>query len=746
MSNYRPSYSNGRGSRRGERDNRSYHNAPPPPPSHAAPPPPPGPPGRDNWRRQRDDDRDYRRPPSPRRDNRDSRDNYQSSYNGSRDNGRSGGYDRRDNRPPQGDFNFRFDKPAGVGETFTDSYRPGGGPAPRRTAQPRGRGRGGYRGRARFNPAERELLRKDNGEVREKLVGEDDGAKYRDIDELSDDEEADMDISDQSDDDADQPSTKRARRDVEDAAAANSVPKWSNPDAETALPPDDVHRKKKDMVAMIRKARMEDQAANKLAASTEAEDYISFDMDDDNDGGLEINGSAGNDSQGPRGNHDSTRSGGPGDQNGRLPVDNQLPPKPPQPNNTANKPNGPTTSFTPNSSDPLGSRKRTIDDEIKPPSYGALKKVNKMPVRGHIVPEWEPVREEDDCPWIIADHSQTSDMSVWLHKEIVDFYEHVRPRAFEQRMRSELIDRIRDSLRRNHKYRGCEVHPFGSYMSGLYLPTADMDIVICSKEWLAGRMTAFPGGSSLYKFRAFLTQNKLADPSSVEVIAKARVPLVKYIDSVTGLRVDISFDRMDGPSAIKTFLQWKEQYPALPVLVTIIKHFLAMRGLNEPVNGGIGSFSVSCMVMSMLQLMPKVQSKNLVPEHHLGEMLMEFFDLYGNRFDFKTTAIRINPPGYTSKDHNLTYKNRDRLSIIDPNNSSNDIAGGSSNVGVIFYDFHSAHRMIKERMAELSKGGGHGTNTASILETILAGNYSSFRLQRAHLQLLHEKHIGPCDD
>lgn len=100
----------------------------------------------------------------------------------------------------------------------------------------------------------------------------------------------------------------------------------------------------------------------------------------------------------------------------------------------------------------------------------------------------------------------------------------------------------------------------------------------------------------------------------------------------------------------------------------------------------------------------------------------------------------------SSRDHNLTYKNRDRLSIIDPNNSSNDISGGSSNVGIIFYDFHSAHRMIKERMAELSKGGGHGTNMASILETILAGNYSSFRLQRGHLRLLHEKHIGPCDD
>lgn len=236
-----------------------------------------------------------------------------------------------------------------------------------------------------------------------------------------------------------------------------------------------------------------------------------------------------------------------------------------------------------------------------------------------------------------------------LHKEIVDFYEYARPRGFEHRMRSELVERIRASLRKNHKYNGCQVFPFGSFMSGLYLPNADMDIVVCSKTWLQHRPTAFPTPSSLHRFRAFLTANKLADGSSTEVIGRARVPLVKYIDTVTGLRVDISFDRMDGPSAIKTFLKWKEQYPSLPTLVTIIKHFLMMRGLHEPVNGGIGSFSVSCMVVSMLQLMPQVQSRNLVPEHHLGEMLMEFFDLYGHRFDYKNTAIRINPPGYVRK-------------------------------------------------------------------------------------------------
>lgn len=87
----------------------------------------------------------------------------------------------------------------------------------------------------------------------------------------------------------------------------------------------------------------------------------------------------------------------------------------------------------------------------------------------------------------------------------------------------------------------------------------------------------------------------------------------------------------------------------------------------------------------------------------------------------------------------------DRLSIIDPNNASNDVAGGSSNIEAVVYEFRLAHKMIKQRMADLAQGRAKN-DKASILEAILAGNYRSFRLQRAHLRRLHEKYIGPCED
>jgi non-canonical poly(A) RNA polymerase PAPD5/7 len=234
----------------------------------------------------------------------------------------------------------------------------------------------------------------------------------------------------------------------------------------------------------------------------------------------------------------------------------------------------------------------------------------------------------------------------------MDFYEYVRPRKFEQRIRDRLVDNLRRAMKRDGRnFASAQVHPFGSFMSGLYLPTADMDLVVTSASFMRGGPPTYLSARSwLYKFSKFLVAQHVAEQSSIQVIAHAKVPLVKYVDKLTGLRVDVSFENLGGVDAINTFLQWKEKYPAMPILVTLIKHFLLMRGLNEPVNGGIGGFSVICLVVSMLQVMPQVQSRSLVPEHHLGEMLLEFFDLYGRQFNYERSAISPTQPlGYIRK-------------------------------------------------------------------------------------------------
>ncbi|ETS77932.1 hypothetical protein PFICI_09994 [Pestalotiopsis fici W106-1] len=667
----------------------------------------------------------------------------------------------RDFRPPQGDFTFRTDRPSGVQESYesfrgssqrngNDSYRPGpsrrnhgNGPGGYNRGGPRGssmrNGRGGFIPRRRERAADRLFLHKKHDDDAEDLLGDTSlRATYLNPDDLSESDDAAMDISGESEvEDENEPAAKRVRLDNDD-----SVPKWSNPDPYTALPPpDETQRKKKDVVQMIRKARVEAEE-KKQSGDTEAAEFISFDFSDEEDDVASVKESEQdirvlNAPTGPRSSLPMTLPSG-------------LPPRPPenlvpptQPAAAKSTPARPAPIVDLSASTNLGSRKRTVDDKIKERPHQPLQKGKKMKADATVESVWKPTKDEDACPWAVIDHSSEPNMGVRLHKELVDFFEYVRPRDFEEAVRQDLVHNLSKHAKRWQ--RSANVKPFGSFMSGLYLPTADMDLVICSDNYMNGGAPVLSAKSALFKLRAYLTKNDLAHGNDVEVISGAKVPLVKYIDEATGLRVDISFENLTGIQAIDTFMEWKRQYPAMPILVAIIKHFLCMRGLNEPVNGGIGGFSVICMVVNLLNHWPEVQSGTLIPEHHLGEALMRFFRLYGKEFDYESTAISMNPPRFVPKHSvsKLVYRNMDRLSIIDPNNSANDISGGSSNFPLISRCFRTAYDELQKRMYALAKGSEavHGHDT--ILAPILGGNYKTFRVQRAYLKSIYDsKHLG----
>jgi non-canonical poly(A) RNA polymerase PAPD5/7 len=177
-----------------------------------------------------------------------------------------------------------------------------------------------------------------------------------------------------------------------------------------------------------------------------------------------------------------------------------------------------------------------------------------------------------------------------------------------------------------------------------------MDVVVISETFrTSGVKVACQNKSNMHRFGDYLRKSGVVEEDSVEVITSAKVPLIKFVDQMTGIKVDMSFENQTGLTANNTFNAWKNQFPAMPIIVTLIKQFLLMRGLNEVVNGGLGGFSVTCLVTSLMQNLPRIQSGELIPEQHLGEILIEFLDLYGNRLDTSRTGISMNPPGYFDK-------------------------------------------------------------------------------------------------
>lgn len=230
--------------------------------------------------------------------------------------------------------------------------------------------------------AERELLRTDHNTGEEvEYFDTNAGATFRNLDEISDSEEAEMDISGDEEEETGEPLHKRARLSGVNSTVDDSVPKWSNPDPYTALPPETATAtKKKDVVQLIRKARVQAKEIRRSLPG-DAADFISLDFDESDDsegaGVLVIHDSAADDGQ---------------PASGRTKIPSLLMPDP-------------TTSA-------LGSRKHTHDDRIKVP-HTKMKKPAKAPAGGVIVPEWQPLSDLTPTPWIRGNHSQAKGPLVW---------------------------------------------------------------------------------------------------------------------------------------------------------------------------------------------------------------------------------------------------------------------------------------------------------------------------------------------
>lgn len=68
-----------------------------------------------------------------------------------------------------------------------------------------------------------------------------------------------------------------------------------------------------------------------------------------------------------------------------------------------------------------------------------------------------------------------------LHQEIEHFYEYMTPTDAEHQIRAEVVTRIEKIIL--SKWSEAKVEIFGSYRTGLYLPTSDIDLVVIGEYY-----------------------------------------------------------------------------------------------------------------------------------------------------------------------------------------------------------------------------------------------------------------------
>ena len=314
--------------------------------------------------------------------------------------------------------------------------------ARRRASQP-------YRGRPYHKPhtAQRPLLNFQRGNTPEQLAGmngDQDGARrFLNIDDMSDSQEEEMEVSDQeipelTPDNAEFHSSAvgDTTRDeaVEDNLLAirgqassenktvekkeiSALPKWSNPEYYTALPPpDESQRKRKDVVKLIRKARVANETKENVGSQAAANvDFISFDFEDDNQSSKRESDDKSDNSDygkgvpgapsGPRNSvvHGRENAQIPGVNGVYTPIDVIGPP----PSSTAILDSG-TTKSQILEQDGNKKRKRPLDSVTSEALRAPKRKKGVSAFSGgYVLDEWRSPKSSNPIPWATQSHEST---------------------------------------------------------------------------------------------------------------------------------------------------------------------------------------------------------------------------------------------------------------------------------------------------------------------------------------------------
>ncbi|XP_033929747.1 terminal nucleotidyltransferase 4B-like isoform X2 [Melopsittacus undulatus] len=264
----------------------------------------------------------------------------------------------------------------------------------------------------------------------------------------------------------------------------------------------------------------------------------------------------------------------------------------------------------------------------------------------------------------------------------------------EERMRMEVVNRIENVIK--ELWPNADVQIFGSFKTGLYLPTSDIDLVVF------GKWETLP----LWTLEEALRKHNVADENSVKVLDKATVPIIKLTDCFTEVKVDISFNVQNGVKAAQLIKDFIKKYPVLPYLVLVLKQFLLQRDLNEVFTGGIGSYSLFLMAVSFLQLHPREDA--CMTSANYGVLLIEFFELYGRHFNYLKTGIRIKDGGsYVAKDEvqksMLDGYRPSMLYIEDPLQPGNDVGRSSYGAMQVKQAFDYAYVVLSHAVSPIAK-------------------------------------------
>ena len=200
------------------------------------------------------------------------------------------------------------------------------------------------------------------------------------------------------------------------------------------------------------------------------------------------------------------------------------------------------------------------------------------------------------------------------------------------------------------------VEVFGSSVTNLSIGTGDLDLCLSFKNK--------PPQKVLRKLSGLLHEEGM---ENIQLIPKARIPIIKFKDPRSGLDVDIS---LDNRLAIYNSMMLKSyaQEERLQRMIQMVKYWASRRGINNAFEGTLSSYAWTLLSIQHAQLVQPPLAPNRQKdvdanpitfkgttydvgfdhEHFatdnnqsLASLLISFFERYATRWDWENMVVSI---------------------------------------------------------------------------------------------------------
>ncbi|CAI8289721.1 MAG: Uncharacterised protein [Euryarchaeota archaeon UBA443] len=200
------------------------------------------------------------------------------------------------------------------------------------------------------------------------------------------------------------------------------------------------------------------------------------------------------------------------------------------------------------------------------------------------------------------------------------------------------------------------IEVFGSSVTNLSIGTGDLDLCLSFKNKTPRKV--------LRKISGLLHEEGMED---IQIIPKARIPIVKFKDPRSGLDVDIS---LDNRLAIYNSMMLKSyaQEERLRLLVQMVKYWASRRGINNAFEGSLSSYAWTLLTIQHAQMAQPPLAPNRQEScpsrplsfhgekydvgfddevfatnntQSLGSLLISFFDRFATRWDWDSMVVSI---------------------------------------------------------------------------------------------------------